>query len=114
MNTRPPIVAPTRPPMFPTTALRGVTDTVSAAKAIVNDPAFATVIGLINQLNAAEGGGGSSGGGSTAGIGLSAAVTPLRVVVYARKNPWVVPTAVAGVLGVPLLLGFLIGRRSSR
>jgi len=49
-----------------------------------------------------------------AGVGLSAAVMPLKVILYVRKNTWVAPAAVAGILGIPLILGFIMGRASKR
>lgn len=45
------------------------------------------------------------------GIGIKKAIRPMRGVVYAEQHRWVYPAAVATVLGVPFLLGYLIGKR---
>lgn len=48
------------------------------------------------------------------GIGLSSVVKPLKALNYVQANKWVIPTAIVGVIGIPLLLGFTIGRVSKR
>lgn len=35
----------------------------------------------------------------------------LRGYVYAEQRPWVYPAAIAAVVGVPFLLGYLVGRK---
>ncbi len=50
-------------------------------------------------------------GGRTGGIGLRKAVPVFRAYVYAEQHPWVKPVAVAAAVGVPFLLGYLVGRR---
>lgn len=48
----------------------------------------------------------------TGGIGVKKAIYPLRGAVYAEQHPWVYPAAVAAVVGVPFLLGYLFGKGS--
>ena len=95
-------------------------DVANKVAMLAGDPALPTVVDLVKQLYALEA---SRPGGPPApkptgpvnykaGIGLSAAVGPLKAILYVRKNPWVVPAAVAGILGLPLLLGFTLGRAS--
>lgn len=42
---------------------------------------------------------------------LKAPVVAMRAYVYAEKNPWAYPVAAAAVVGVPFLLGYLVGRK---
>ncbi len=48
--------------------------------------------------------------GLRGGIGLSEAVGPLRAFVYHREHPWIVPTAIAGVIGFTFLSGYWAGK----
>lgn len=48
------------------------------------------------------------------GIGLRFAVTPLKVWSYQRQHPWLLPTVVAGVLGLTFLVGYNVGKRRKR
>ena len=50
--------------------------------------------------------------GKMGGIGLRKAMPVLRGYVFAEQNPWVYPVAAAVAIGVPFLLGVLIGRSS--
>ena len=47
----------------------------------------------------------------TGGVGIKKAIRPMRGVVYAEQHRWVYPAAVAAILGVPFVLGYLIGKR---
>lgn len=46
------------------------------------------------------------------GIGVEKAIRPLRAAVYVGQNPSVVWLGAAAIVGVPLLLGYMLGRRS--
>lgn len=46
------------------------------------------------------------------GIGVEKAIKPLRAAVYVGQNPSVVWIGAAAIVGVPLLLGYMLGRRS--
>jgi len=50
--------------------------------------------------------------GLKGGVGLSKLVVPLRAYVYAEQHRWAYAAAVAGVIGLPLLLGYTIGKGS--
>lgn len=96
-------------------------DIANRTAQVIGDPALPEVLSLVKQLYVLETSRPKAGGGTStgpidyrAGVGLSAAVMPLKVVLYVRKNPWVVPAAVAGLLGLPLMLGFSLGRASKR
>lgn len=43
------------------------------------------------------------------GIGLSKAIVPVRGFSYAEQHRWVYPASVAALLGIPFVLGYLIG-----
>ena|SRR5258705_8123616 len=45
------------------------------------------------------------------GIGLRKAVVPARGFAYAEQHKWVYPVSVAAVLGIPFVLGYLIGKK---
>lgn len=44
------------------------------------------------------------------GIGLRIAMPVLRGLVFAQQHKWVYPVAVAGVIGVPMLVGYMLGK----
>lgn len=46
------------------------------------------------------------------GIGLERAVKPLRVAVYVNQHPIAAWLGIAAILGVPMLAGYMIGKRS--
>lgn len=46
------------------------------------------------------------------GIGLERAVKPLRGLVYVNQHPVTVWLGLSAILGVPLLVGYMIGKRS--
>lgn len=48
------------------------------------------------------------------GIGLRKAMVPVRSFAYAEQHTWVYPVSVAVALGVPFLLGYLIGKKNKR
>lgn len=101
--------------------LGGITDVASAAAAVVGDPCLPEVATLVLRLHAAEqpkrGGGGGGGGGPAGppapparGIGLCAAVKPLRTIVWLREKPHRIPMAVGGVAMLFVLAGYALGR----
>lgn len=44
------------------------------------------------------------------GVGIRSAMPALRAYVYAQQNPWVYPLAIAAILGIPLWIGYELGR----
>jgi hypothetical protein len=84
---------------------------LGAAQKILEDPYFPKVTQAILELNRLEQ---RPGAPPKKGVGLDKVAKALGVYVYARTNKWVVPTALAVVIGVPLLLGYGIGKRSRR
>lgn len=46
------------------------------------------------------------------GVGVEKAIKPLRAGVYVAQHPMTVWLGVTAILGVPLLVGYMIGKRS--
>lgn len=46
------------------------------------------------------------------GIGLEKAVKPLRAIVYVNKHPMAVWLGLTALLGVPMLIGYAIGKKA--
>lgn len=98
-----------------TSIVNGVEASLGTAVNVAEDPYLPEIvcrIGQLQQLNA----GGAAGpcvelpDGLTGGVGLSAAVKPLRLYVYAKQNVWVFPALILGILGVPFMLGYEWGK----
>jgi hypothetical protein len=102
---------------------------VDVAVNVTQDPCFLQVVDLVRQLHVAEQPRGGLRGlgsyrvpgratrgmgyiamGDVPGIGLCRVVTPLKIYVATRKNPYIIPLAIAGILGVPFFLGYLFGK----
>jgi hypothetical protein len=90
---------------------------VSIASNLVADPALPEVSCMVGQLYAIENKKPVPPcpvlprSSRTGGIGLRKAVPAMRAWVFAEQNPWVKPVAVATVVGIPFLLGYLFGRK---
>jgi hypothetical protein len=83
--------------------LGDVTDLLSAASNVADDPCLGQVVALLQEIYAAEAGSGTSAPSVGPGIGLCKAVTPLTIVNYAANN-----TLLVGIMGVAFL-GLLVG-----
>jgi hypothetical protein len=99
-----------------TSALSTVTGAIGTAASAVNDPYLPETICHVRQMSELENGGrvvttcAKTADGLRGGIGLRKFVKPLRAYVYAEQNPWVYPVAIGAAVGVPLLLGYLLGK----
>ena len=105
-------------------ALQGLGDLTSSIEGVlgtgvnvVSDPYFNETLCHIGQLHAISTGAAVTDcavtpAGLPGGVGLEAAQTPLRFYVYAKQNIWVLPLVVAGILGLPFLLGYEVGKDS--
>lgn len=91
-------------------------DALVSAAAVASDPALPEVLRLVRQLNSIESAKTSSPSAPrpsfSAGVGLSQAITPLKILIYTRQRPWIVPASAVALVFLPLLLGYSIGRRS--
>jgi hypothetical protein len=108
-------------------ALGGITDVATAALRVVEDPCLYQVTDLVLKLHELEQRPSIFKPPSTRppgppppppppvkGIGLCTAVTPLKIVVYVKSRPWILPLALAAVVGGLVGTGYLIGSSSSR
>ena len=95
-------------------ALHGVSSNISgvlaSAEAILADPALPVVTKSIIELRDLE----NKGGTGESGIGLKRIVKPLQLYVRVRKTPILGVAIVAGLLSVPFLLGYGIGKRRGK
>lgn len=48
--------------------------------------------------------------GAPGGVGLRNAIGPLRAYVYAQQNKWVYPVALAVAIGLPMWIGYELGK----
>lgn len=93
--------------------------TLATAADVAGDPYLPEVICRIQQLKnidhgeavtvCAETPAGIVGGG----VGLHNAMIPLRAYVYAQQNPWAYFVAAAVVLGLPMWIGYELGKGNS-
>lgn len=72
---------------------------------VLEDPYLPTVLDLLKQVSNLP-----SAPIQGPGIGLKAAVFPLRSYLYVRRNPWVPWVAGVAVLAIPFVLGMVVGR----
>jgi len=88
---------------------------LSTAADVAGDPYLPEVICRIQQLKNIDRGETvatciDTPEGVAGGVGLRNAMTPLRAYVYAQQNKWVYPLAVAAMIGIPMWLGYELGR----
>ena len=110
-------------------ALSSFADIDLALSDAVADPYFPNVVQSILELDAVSNGrppidptkgqqivnslkGVVSPTPGSPGLGLQGASYALDVYVWAKQNPWLFPFAVAAVIGIPMLIGYKLGRPS--
>lgn len=98
------------------TSLGGIGDTISAAASVVNDPYFNEAVCLAGQLRSVERGEpvircATTAPNLTGGAGLRGLMPALRAYAFAQQNKWVYPVALAALIGVPMLLGYELGKK---
>lgn len=89
--------------------------TIGAALDVASDPYLNEVVCHIGQLKAIDHGEpvgvcAQTPDGAVGGVGLRNAIPVLRAYVYAQQNKWVYPLAVAALVGIPMFIGYEIGR----
>lgn len=92
-----------------------LTSILNTASDVANDPYLPEVICRIQQLKNIERGETvtvctEAPEGIAGGVGLRNAMVPLRAYVYAQQNTWVYPLAIAAILGIPMWLGYELGK----
>lgn len=92
-----------------------ITDTISN---IGNDPYLAETVCRAAQILALQKGPpypvmqcNKTAAGLPGGVGLSAAVRPMRAYVAVKKHPLLLPLGIAVVVGIPVLFGYYLGKR---
>ena len=80
----------------------------------LNDPYASEVACHIGQLSQIKAGQTVQGcaevpSGVPGGVGLDNVAIALRYYVYAQQNPWVIPLAAVGIIGLPFLIGYYLG-----
>jgi len=96
----------------------GMGDTISTLVGTATDPYLSEVICRVGQLRSIENHQTPGPCATTApnlggGVGLRKVMPAMRAYVYAEQHPWVYPAAVAGVIGLPLLIGYFLAKGSS-
>lgn len=88
---------------------------VSTAVDVADDPYLPEVICRAGQLHQIEVGQpvqacATTASGLTGGIGMRKIIQPLRAFVYAEQHRWVYPLAAAVIFGLPLAIGYTLGK----
>jgi hypothetical protein len=84
-----------------------------AALNVATDPCLGVIADQLNQLHESEveAAGPDATVPETLGIGLCKVVTPLKVVIWAKKNPWIFAVLAGGVVATIYTVGYRSGRR---
>lgn len=95
--------------------INAVVGAAGGALDIASDPYLPEVVCRLAQLKAIESGTTAAACTDTAdnlpgGVGLRNAVAPLRAYVYAQQNKWVYPVALAAIIGLPMWIGYELGK----
>jgi hypothetical protein len=92
-----------------------ITDTIDTVLDFASDPYLAEVVCRVGQLKQIDHGEpvkacGVTPSGVAGGVGLRNAIPALRAYVYAQQNKWVYPVAIAAAIGLPMWIGYELGR----
>lgn len=95
--------------------LSDIQTAVSAASNVASDPYLTEMLCHVQQLSQLGRGQPATPCISTplnvpGGVGLKYAVVPMRAFVYARQHPWAWLVAAGLVFGVPMMIGYELGR----
>lgn len=98
--------------------LGGIADTVTTALDVAGDPYLPEIVCRVKQLKAIDHfepvpACTNTPDGLvtlTSGVGLRNAVPALRAYVYAQQNKWVYLVGAAAIVGLPMLLGYELGK----
>jgi hypothetical protein len=98
---------------------KNVIEGVSTAVDVTSDPYLPEAICRAQQLVAIENKRPvpvctTTRDGLVGGIGLRRVMPVVRGFVYAEQHPWTYPVAGAVVIGIPVLIGYLIGKGLKR
>ncbi len=90
-------------------------ETIITGAAVLRDPYFNEAVCHVSQLKAITAGLPVPTCTRTApdlagGVGLRRAMPALRGYVYAEQHPWVYTAGAVTAIGIPMLIGYLIGK----
>jgi hypothetical protein len=96
-------------------ALGDTAETIASAS---SDPYLSEVICRVGQLSAIRSDKPvpscpKTRSGLPGGVGLGRAIPALRGYVWAEQRRWIYAVAAIGIVGLPMLVGYSLGRRSS-
>lgn len=96
-------------------ALGDLASTLTTALDVASDPYLPEIVCRVGQLKNIDHGEVvqtclETPDDIAGGVGLRNAIYPLRAYVYAQQNKWVYPLAVAAILGIPMWIGYELGK----
>ena len=97
--------------------ITNIASTVGIAADLANDPYLPETVCRVGQLKALNnkqrpGTCQAVRDGMPGGVGLRKLIKPLRGYVYAQEHKWTYAAAAGVVIGLPLLLGYALGKGS--
>ena len=98
-----------------TSIVNSISGSLGTGLDIAGDPYLSEVIchiGQLKQINAgaAPGACTDTPDGLQGGVGLARAVKPMRAYVWFEQNKWAYAVAAAAIIGVPMLIGYDLGK----
>ena len=95
--------------------IAAATSAIGVATDLAQDPYLSETVCRVGQVRDTNAGRKPSTcvkqrDGLPGGVGLRKLIKPLRAYSYAEQHKWTYAAAVAGVLGVPLLIGYALGK----
>jgi hypothetical protein len=91
--------------------LETASNVLGATKTILEDPALPRVTTLVMELHSLQPKSKGASGPPSKGIGLNKIVGPLEFYVATQRNPILGYAVVAGILAVPFLVGYAVGKK---
>ena len=99
----------------PSRAMGDIAGTITTALDVAADPYLPEVVCRVQQLTQIDHGQPVQACLDTpdtvvGGVGIGRAIPALRAYVYAQQNPWVYAAVAAGIIGLPLWIGYRLGK----
>lgn len=97
-------------------AMGDLSTVITTAADVTTDPYFAEVVCRIGQLRQRERGEPvgqcpDTPDGLSGGVGIRPLMPVLRAYVYAQQNPWTYWAAAIAAIGIPMWVGYELGRK---
>lgn len=98
-------------------AMGDLASILGAAEGIADDPYLPEMVCMINQLkqinnNLPVAVCTPTADGLPGGVGIGSIIAPMRAFVYAQQNKWVYGVAALALIGLPMWLGYELGKES--